>query len=229
MPPRYSTWSWRAAKESVAALARLGPRVLACGHEPSMSGCETAPRYIRLAIISDSIPTSGTDPGRKCTGAPLNACRGGGAQRATTRGANKYSAGVVGTHQLALHTVLRGGSLPRRRSVRAGVCRLARDQVLGRARWAAPILGEERGRFTTGKRVRCSRTAAGPGRAVVLVNVQFGLSSLWGGPGLRMARGRVRHAPRLPLVDRTQHHQPIPRGQRPPTSPACCQPGALAR
>ena len=37
-PPWYSTWNWRAAKESVAILARLKPRVLASGHGVPMSG-----------------------------------------------------------------------------------------------------------------------------------------------------------------------------------------------
>src|SRR6266581_4997471 len=41
-PPRYTTWSWRAAKESVAPLARLEPRVLACGHGIPMTGAGTA-------------------------------------------------------------------------------------------------------------------------------------------------------------------------------------------
>jgi glyoxylase-like metal-dependent hydrolase (beta-lactamase superfamily II) len=41
-PPRYTTWSWRTAKESVAALAQFEPRVLACGHGPALSGSETA-------------------------------------------------------------------------------------------------------------------------------------------------------------------------------------------
>ena len=41
-PPWYTTWSWRAAKESVAPLARLEPRVLACGHGLPMSGTGTA-------------------------------------------------------------------------------------------------------------------------------------------------------------------------------------------
>lgn len=41
-PPWYTTWSWRAAKESVASLSRLEPRVLACGHGLPMSGSETA-------------------------------------------------------------------------------------------------------------------------------------------------------------------------------------------
>ena len=42
-PPWYTTWSWRAAKESVASLAQLEPRVLACGHGLPMSGSGTAP------------------------------------------------------------------------------------------------------------------------------------------------------------------------------------------
>lgn len=41
-PPWYSTWNWRAAKKSVAALAMLEPRVLACGHGMPMTGERTA-------------------------------------------------------------------------------------------------------------------------------------------------------------------------------------------
>jgi glyoxylase-like metal-dependent hydrolase (beta-lactamase superfamily II) len=41
-PPWYSTWNWREAKESVALLARLEPRVLATGHGEPMSGQEIA-------------------------------------------------------------------------------------------------------------------------------------------------------------------------------------------
>ncbi len=41
-PPWYTTWNWRAAKASVAAVARLEPRVLACGHGIPMSGGGTA-------------------------------------------------------------------------------------------------------------------------------------------------------------------------------------------
>ncbi len=41
-PPWYTTWRWRAAKESVISLARLEPRVLACGHGLPMSGSRTA-------------------------------------------------------------------------------------------------------------------------------------------------------------------------------------------
>ncbi len=48
-PPWYTTWSWRAAKESVAPLARLEPRVLACGHGLPMSGTGTAPELRAFA------------------------------------------------------------------------------------------------------------------------------------------------------------------------------------
>ncbi len=41
-PPRYTTWSWRAAKESVAPLARLEPRVLAGGHGIPLTSTGTA-------------------------------------------------------------------------------------------------------------------------------------------------------------------------------------------
>jgi glyoxylase-like metal-dependent hydrolase (beta-lactamase superfamily II) len=41
-PPRYTSWSWRAAKDSVVKLARLEPNVLAVGHGMPMTGAETA-------------------------------------------------------------------------------------------------------------------------------------------------------------------------------------------
>jgi len=41
-PPWYSTWNRQAAKESVAAIARLEPRVLASGHGVPMTGDDTA-------------------------------------------------------------------------------------------------------------------------------------------------------------------------------------------
>jgi glyoxylase-like metal-dependent hydrolase (beta-lactamase superfamily II) len=41
-PPRYTSWSWRAAKQSVATLARLEPNVLAGGHGTHLHGPETA-------------------------------------------------------------------------------------------------------------------------------------------------------------------------------------------
>lgn len=48
-PPWYTTWNWRAAKESVAALAQLEPWVLACGHGLPMSGSRTAPQLHAFA------------------------------------------------------------------------------------------------------------------------------------------------------------------------------------
>jgi len=48
-PPYISTWNWPAARESVAALARLKPDVLACGHGQPMTG----PRAAALASFSD--------------------------------------------------------------------------------------------------------------------------------------------------------------------------------
>ena len=37
-PPRYVTWNWRLAKETVASLAQLEPRVLAGGHGEPITG-----------------------------------------------------------------------------------------------------------------------------------------------------------------------------------------------
>jgi glyoxylase-like metal-dependent hydrolase (beta-lactamase superfamily II) len=37
-PPRYSTWNWRKAKESVAILSKLKPRMLGTGHGVPMTG-----------------------------------------------------------------------------------------------------------------------------------------------------------------------------------------------
>jgi glyoxylase-like metal-dependent hydrolase (beta-lactamase superfamily II) len=56
-PPRYSTWRWQAAKESVAALARLEPRVLACGHGIPVIG-DRAARDLRAFADHFSRPTS---------------------------------------------------------------------------------------------------------------------------------------------------------------------------
>jgi glyoxylase-like metal-dependent hydrolase (beta-lactamase superfamily II) len=41
-PPWYTTWSWRAAKQSVASVARVEPLVLATGHGIPMTGLATA-------------------------------------------------------------------------------------------------------------------------------------------------------------------------------------------
>lgn len=48
-PPRYTTWSWRAATGSVASLARLEPRVVAGGHGLPMAGPEIAEKVRLLA------------------------------------------------------------------------------------------------------------------------------------------------------------------------------------
>ena len=44
--PWYSTWRWQAAKESVSVLAKLEPRVLACGHGAPITG-DRAVRELR--------------------------------------------------------------------------------------------------------------------------------------------------------------------------------------
>ena len=41
-PPWYTSWNWRAAKESVPKLAGLEPTVLATGHGKPLTGLETA-------------------------------------------------------------------------------------------------------------------------------------------------------------------------------------------
>ena len=55
-PPYISTWDWPAAKQSVAALARLRPEVLACGHGRPMTGAQAA---ASLASFSDRFSPSG--------------------------------------------------------------------------------------------------------------------------------------------------------------------------
>lgn len=57
-PPWYTTWSWRAAQESVAAIAKLEPRVIAGGHGHPMTGPETARS---LSAFADHFSGSGTD------------------------------------------------------------------------------------------------------------------------------------------------------------------------
>jgi hypothetical protein len=44
-----ATWNWQAAKVSVAALAKLEPSVLACGHGIPMMGAETARDLLAFA------------------------------------------------------------------------------------------------------------------------------------------------------------------------------------
>jgi glyoxylase-like metal-dependent hydrolase (beta-lactamase superfamily II) len=54
-PPYIATWNWQIAKESVAVLAALEPRVLACGHGIAMMGSETA---YELRAFSDRFSVS---------------------------------------------------------------------------------------------------------------------------------------------------------------------------
>lgn len=49
-PPWYTTWSWSAAKESVASLAALEPRVLGGGHGIPLAGPDLA---ARVRVFSD--------------------------------------------------------------------------------------------------------------------------------------------------------------------------------
>ena len=60
-PPWYSTWNWRAAKESVALLAGLEPRVLATGHGVPMAGEEIA-RELRTFADHFSSPAAKKQP-----------------------------------------------------------------------------------------------------------------------------------------------------------------------
>ena len=62
-PPYVSTWNWPAAKESVAVLARLEPRVLACGHGRPMSGPQAAQRLTSFSDHFSGQPAA--SPSRK--------------------------------------------------------------------------------------------------------------------------------------------------------------------
>ena len=76
-PPHISTWNWPAAKESVAVLAGLEPRVVACGHDRPMSGPKPA-QHLRSFSDHFSPPASpepflgstGTPPGHPWPGRP---------------------------------------------------------------------------------------------------------------------------------------------------------------
>jgi len=52
MPPWYTTWSWRAARESVERLAQLEPTVLAGGHGKPMTGTGTAAAVSAFARLA---------------------------------------------------------------------------------------------------------------------------------------------------------------------------------
>ena len=60
-PPRISTWNWRAAKRSVATLARLEPRVLAPGHGAPLAG-PTVARDLRAFAARFSPPPTARRP-----------------------------------------------------------------------------------------------------------------------------------------------------------------------
>jgi len=49
-PPRFFTWSWTKATESVAALAVLEPRVVLTGHGRPMAGPATALRAFSVEM-----------------------------------------------------------------------------------------------------------------------------------------------------------------------------------
>ena len=61
-PPWYTSWSWRAARESVATLARLEPNVLAGGHGTPMTGSGTAGA---LRAFADQLSGREAKPGAK--------------------------------------------------------------------------------------------------------------------------------------------------------------------
>lgn len=48
-PPSVATWNWTAARASVAALAKLEPRVLASGHGTPLTGSDTARDLLAFA------------------------------------------------------------------------------------------------------------------------------------------------------------------------------------
>jgi len=67
-PPYISTWNWPAAKESVAALARLKPDVLACGHGRPMTGARAATGLASFsARLSQQPPARRSRAGRATT------------------------------------------------------------------------------------------------------------------------------------------------------------------
>jgi len=64
-PPRFATWNWRAATESVSELARLEPGVLAPGHGRPMTGPVLAPA---LRALGEQLNNpAGSSAGHKLT------------------------------------------------------------------------------------------------------------------------------------------------------------------
>lgn len=74
-PPRFATWNWRAATESVSELARLEPGVLAPGHGRPMVGPVLAPALRALGEQLNnpaSAGSAGSSAGHKLTEWVLN-------------------------------------------------------------------------------------------------------------------------------------------------------------
>ena len=74
-PPRFATWNWRAATESVSELARLEPSVLAPGHGRPMVGPVLAPALRALGEQLNNpagAGRAGSAAGRKVTERVLN-------------------------------------------------------------------------------------------------------------------------------------------------------------
>ena len=74
-PPRFATWNWRAATESVSELARLEPSVLAPGHGRPMAGPVLAPALRALGEQLNnpaSAGSAGSSAGHKLTEWVLN-------------------------------------------------------------------------------------------------------------------------------------------------------------
>jgi glyoxylase-like metal-dependent hydrolase (beta-lactamase superfamily II) len=70
-PPRYFTWSWPAAMDSIAALAKLETHVLATGHGRPMVGAAAAPALHALSrrlASSAEPPVTHTPRGRSAGG-----------------------------------------------------------------------------------------------------------------------------------------------------------------
>jgi glyoxylase-like metal-dependent hydrolase (beta-lactamase superfamily II) len=80
-PPYISTWNWPAARQSVAALARLEPDVLACGHGRPMAGPQAA---AALASFSSRFAPQPA-PRRSRNGGAVSTGRAGGLARLRAR------------------------------------------------------------------------------------------------------------------------------------------------
>jgi glyoxylase-like metal-dependent hydrolase (beta-lactamase superfamily II)/ubiquinone/menaquinone biosynthesis C-methylase UbiE len=66
-PPRFVTWNWRSATESVAKLTRLEPSVLAPGHGRPMAGPVLAPALSALREQLNNPASAGSSAGHKRT------------------------------------------------------------------------------------------------------------------------------------------------------------------